>query len=116
MNKNCIHCHHPNDLEEFNLNWEAVCAECGRLVWIRPGQLRPVRVTSLSEFGAHVDVGGGTRGLIHISELSAAWQHPSETIKVDDWVTAVVLHVDQEKKLIGLSLRRVPQDAQANGD
>jgi small subunit ribosomal protein S1 len=64
-------------------------------------------VTSLAPFGAFVDLGGAD-GLVHLSELS--WQrveHPSEVVRVGQEVEVYVMNVDEERKRIGLSLRRM---------
>ncbi len=74
---------------------------------LRKGEVRRGRVTSLTNFGAFVDL-GGVDGLIHISELS--WgrvEHPSEVVKVGDEVDVLVLDVDQERERVSLSLRRL---------
>lgn len=114
--KKCIHCHHLNESDHIELNWDAVCSECGSLTWIKSGQLRLVRIKRLSEFGVFVDVGGGTEGLIHVSELATTRvQHPSDVVNVDDLVTAIVLRVDTIDKRIGLSIRRVSRDVDELG-
>jgi small subunit ribosomal protein S1 len=64
-------------------------------------------VTGLAPFGAFVDLGGAD-GLIHLSEL--AWhrvEHPSEILHVGQQVEVYVVNVDEERKRIGLSLRRL---------
>ncbi|MGQ9491476.1 MAG: 30S ribosomal protein S1 [Anaerolineae bacterium] len=64
-------------------------------------------VTSIADFGAFVDLGGAD-GLIHLSELS--WQrveHPSEVLSVGQTVEVYVMNVDEERKRIALSLRRL---------
>jgi len=64
-------------------------------------------ISSIADFGAFVDLGGAD-GLIHLSELS--WNrvnHPSEVVKVGDEVKVQILNVDQERRRIGLSLRRL---------
>lgn len=73
---------------------------------LREGEIRHGRVTSLTDFGAFVDVGGAD-GLVHISEL--AWGtvgHPSEVVAVGQEVDVYVLGVDHERKKIALSLKR----------
>ncbi len=74
---------------------------------LREGEVRHGRVTSLTKFGAFVDL-GGVDGLIHISELS--WgrvEHPSDVLKVGDEVDVYVLKVDREKGKVNLSLKRL---------
>jgi len=74
---------------------------------LHKGDIRKGVVTSLTDFGAFVDLGGAD-GLIHLSELS--WgqvQHPSEVLEVGQEVEVYVLKVDRERKRIGLSLRRL---------
>lgn len=64
-------------------------------------------ISSIADFGAFVDLGGAD-GLIHLSELS--WNrvnHPSEVVKVGDEIKVQILNVDQERRRIGLSLRRL---------
>ncbi len=64
-------------------------------------------ISSIADFGAFVDLGGAD-GLIHLSELS--WNrvnHPSEVVNVGDKVKVQILSVDQERRRIGLSLRRL---------
>jgi small subunit ribosomal protein S1 len=74
---------------------------------LREGEVRSGRVSSLASFGAFVDLGGAD-GLVHISELS--WRrvrHPREVVSVGDKVDVYVLRLDQERKRIGLSLKRL---------
>jgi small subunit ribosomal protein S1 len=64
-------------------------------------------VSGLCDFGAFVDLGGAD-GLIHISEL--AWhrvRHPNEVVNIGDKVDVYILHLDDQGKRIGLSLKRL---------
>ena len=64
-------------------------------------------VTSMSDFGAFIDLGGAD-GLVHLSEIT--WghiNHPGEALKVGQRVEAYVLNVDMDRRRIGLSLRRL---------
>ena len=74
---------------------------------LEEGGTRQGVVSGLCDFGAFVDLGGAD-GLIHISEL--AWfrvRHPSQVVAVGDKVEVFVLHLDDEGKRIGLSLKRL---------
>ncbi len=74
------------------------------------GQRRRGTVSSITDFGVFVDL-GGVDGLVHISELS--WQHvdnPHELFRVGDEVEVEVLEVDRERERIGLSIRKTMQD------
>ena len=59
-------------------------------------------VTSLTKFGAFVQLSEGVEGMIHVSEISAEKRinHPQEVLKVGQSVKAQVLAVDAEKRLI----------------
>ncbi len=73
---------------------------------LQVGEIRNGVVTSVTDFGAFVDLGGAD-GLIHISELS--WgkaKNPKNIVSVGDEVKVYVLGVDKEKQRIALSLRR----------
>jgi small subunit ribosomal protein S1 len=77
---------------------------------LREGETRHGKVTSLTDFGAFVDLGGAD-GLIHVSELS--WrrvEHPREMLKVGEEVDVYVLNVDQERRRIALSLKKLQPD------
>ena len=67
------------------------------------------KVVSLADYGAFVEVEEGIEGLIHISEMS--WtrkvRHPSQMVKVGDFVEAVVLNIDPPNKRISLGLKQV---------
>jgi len=74
---------------------------------LREGEVRQGVITSLSDFGAFVDLGGAD-GLIHLSELS--WNRsakPKELLKVGQKVEVYVLGVDRDRKRIALSLKRL---------
>jgi small subunit ribosomal protein S1 len=64
-------------------------------------------VSSLADFGAFVNI-QGVDGLVHLSELS--WDHvdhPSDLVKVGQELEVEVISIDEEKRRIGLSLRRL---------
>ncbi len=74
---------------------------------LREGQVRPGTVSSLSDFGAFVDLGGAD-GLVHLSELS--WNRaarPQDVLRVGQEVEVYVLSIDRENKRIALSLKRL---------
>ena len=74
---------------------------------LKEGDVYDGVISSIADFGAFVDLGGAD-GLIHLSELS--WNrvnHPSEVVAVGDNVKVQILSVDQERRRIGLSLRRL---------
>ncbi len=74
---------------------------------LQEGDVVTGEVTSLADFGAFVDLGGAD-GLIHVSELS--WdrvKHPSEVLNIGDEVTVQVISIDDERKRIGLSMKRL---------
>ncbi|MCU0512593.1 MAG: S1 RNA-binding domain-containing protein [Anaerolineae bacterium] len=77
------------------------------LAELKEGDVREGVVSGLCDFGAFVDLGGAD-GLIHISEL--AWhrvRHPGEVVTVGDKVKTYILHLDDNGKRIGLSLKRL---------
>ncbi|MSQ11091.1 MAG: S1 RNA-binding domain-containing protein [Dehalococcoidia bacterium] len=74
---------------------------------LKEGQVVKGRVTSLSSFGAFVDI-GGLEGLLHVSEI--AWQPvraPEDAVKVGDELQLYVLKLDREVGRVSLSLRRM---------
>jgi len=78
---------------------------------LKKGERRRGVVSSIVNFGAFVDVGGGVDGLVHVSELS--WKHvdhPSEVVAVGQEVDVEVLDVDLERERVSLSLKATQED------
>ena len=65
-----------------------------------PGTVIEGPVTSLTKFGAFVQLTEGVEGMIHVSEISAEKRinHPQEVLKVGQVVKAQVLALDTEKR------------------
>jgi len=96
-------------LSERALMWSA--QEGTRLLEsLNPGDVRHGRISNLCSFGAFVDL-GGVDGLIHISEL--AWRrvsHPREVLEIGQELDVYVLDVDQKRRRVALSLKRLRDD------
>lgn len=70
------------------------------------GQVLPGLVTNVTDFGAFVDVGVHTDGLVHISCLSSEWiRHPSEVVHAGMRVNVTVISLDMARNRISLSLK-----------
>jgi small subunit ribosomal protein S1 len=67
------------------------------------------RVTTMTNFGAFVEIEPGVEGLIHISEMS--WKErvtkPQDVLKGGQEVTVKVILVDPAKEKLSLSLKRM---------
>ncbi|WP_370570258.1 Tex family protein [Paenibacillus sp. JCM 10914] len=67
-------------------------------------------VRNVIDFGAFVDIGIKSDGLVHISQLSDGFvKHPMDVVSVGDNVTVWVLNVDLKKGRVGLTMRK-PKD------
>ncbi|MCL2338745.1 MAG: 30S ribosomal protein S1 [Proteobacteria bacterium] len=70
------------------------------------------KVSSITDYGAFVDLGNGIEGLIHMSELS--WTnknvHPSKILQVGQDVGVVVLGIDQDKRRISLGFKQLQKN------
>ena len=65
------------------------------------------RVVRLVDFGAFVDIGAQTDGLLHVSQLGQGRVgHPSDVLKVGEEIQVRILEVDADRRRISLSLRR----------
>jgi small subunit ribosomal protein S1 len=63
-------------------------------------------VTSITDFGAFVEIEEGIEGLVHLSEMDdLQGRNPAEVYKVDDPVRVVILNIDEKDKRIGLSIK-----------
>jgi small subunit ribosomal protein S1 len=66
-------------------------------------------VTSITKFGAFVQLAEGIEGMIHVSEISAEKRinHPQEVLKSGQVVQVQVLALDTEKRIIRLSMKQL---------
>ena len=66
-------------------------------------------ITSLTKFGAFVQLSEGIEGMIHISDISAEKRinHPQDMLKVGQSVKAQVLEVDTEKRRLKLGIKQL---------
>jgi small subunit ribosomal protein S1 len=66
-------------------------------------------VTSLTNFGCFIDLGGGVDGMIHISDITGEKRlnHPREALSSGQNVRAVVLEVDRERRRIKLGIKQL---------
>jgi len=72
-----------------------------------PGEIVPIKITRVVDFGAFAQLEPGVEGLIHISELAdIAVAEPLKTVQIGDEVYVKILRVDSNRQRIGLSLRQ----------
>ena len=66
-------------------------------------------VTSITNFGAFVQVAEGVEGMIHVSEISAEKRinHPRDVLRVGQSVKAQVLAIDPQKRQLRLSMKQL---------
>jgi small subunit ribosomal protein S1 len=66
-------------------------------------------VTSITKFGAFVELAEGIEGMIHISDMSAEKRinHPQDMLKVGQPVKAQVLELDTEKRRLKLGIKQL---------
>jgi small subunit ribosomal protein S1 len=66
------------------------------------------KVTSITDYGAFVQLLEGVEGLVHVSEM--AWtkrvRHPSKILSAGDEVEVMVLDVDSNQKRVSLGLKQ----------
>jgi small subunit ribosomal protein S1 len=83
--------------------------------WIEAPQKFPLGsvvegpVTSLTKFGAFVQLSEGIEGMIHVSDISAEKRinHPQDMLKVGQQVKAVVLEIDSERRRLKLGMKQM---------
>jgi small subunit ribosomal protein S1 len=74
-----------------------------------PGTVIEGPVTSITKFGAFVQLAEGIEGMIHVSEISAEKRinHPQEVLRTSQVVKAQVIALDREKRNIRLSMKQL---------
>ncbi len=78
---------------------------------LQPGAELEGKVSSLTDFGAFVDLGGGIEGLVHVSEISRRRvEHPKEVLRSGQTVKVTVLKIEKGGQRISLSMKRLEPD------
>ncbi|MFN0121295.1 MAG: 30S ribosomal protein S1 [Blastocatellia bacterium] len=71
------------------------------------------RVRNLTDFGAFVEIEDGIDGLVHVSDIS--WtkriKHPSEALKKNQEVEAVITAIDVDSRRLSLSIKDLEPNA-----
>jgi len=82
--------------------WQTVLNSYG------PGSSLEGKVTKVVAFGAFVEIVPGVEGLVHISELAEHHvETPGEVVQPDEQVRVKILEIDEERRRISLSIKRV---------
>jgi uncharacterized protein len=64
-------------------------------------------VRNVVDFGAFVDIGLKSDGLVHISELADRFvKHPMDVVSVGDTVQVRILSIDYDRNKIGLTMKK----------
>ncbi|MFO7916830.1 MAG: S1 RNA-binding domain-containing protein [Anaerolineae bacterium] len=80
---------------------------------LQEGSVVTGRVVRLVDFGAFIDIGARTDGLLHISEFGGGYiKHPSDELNVGEEVKVRILEVDTERERISLSMKEVEKPAE----
>ncbi len=74
----------------------------------RPGDVLEGVVTKVVAFGAFVEILPGVEGLVHISELADHHvENPSEVVEPGATLNVKILEIDEERRRLSLSIKRV---------
>src|SRR6478735_5701441 len=74
----------------------------------RPGDVLEGSVTKVVAFGAFVEILPGVEGLVHISELADHHvESPSEVVEPGTTHNVKILEIDEERRRLSLSIKRV---------
>src|ERR671919_208606 len=83
----------------------------------QPGDVLEGKVTKVVAFGAFVEILPGVEGLVHISELADHHvENPSEVVEPGTELKVKILEVDEERRRLSLSIKRVEGQNMAMGD
>jgi small subunit ribosomal protein S1 len=67
------------------------------------------KVTSLTNFGAFLQIADEVEGMVHVGDLTneKRLNHPNEVLKVGDTVKAQILEVDKSKRRLRLGVKQL---------
>ncbi len=73
---------------------------------LREGMILPGIVTNITNFGAFIDIGVHTKGLVHVSQMADKYvKDPTEIVALHAHVTVRVIEVDHARSRIALSMK-----------
>ncbi|OGD18524.1 MAG: 30S ribosomal protein S1 [Candidatus Aminicenantes bacterium RBG_16_63_16] len=76
-----------------------------------PGARVKGKITSITDFGAFLEIEPGIEGLIHVSDIT--WEkirHPSQRLEVGQEAEAVILNIDVDKQKVSLGIKQLGGD------
>lgn len=76
---------------------------------VKVGTVVKGTVHNVVDFGAFIDFGIKTNGLLHRSEFGVRHKHPSDVLSVGDVVEAMIISVDVKRNRIGLSMKALKE-------
>jgi small subunit ribosomal protein S1 len=77
---------------------------------LEPGLKTDGKVVHLEKFGAFVDIGAETDGLVHVSEMGTGRVgQPSDVVSKGDVITVWVKEVDRKSRRISLTMKEPPE-------
>ncbi len=83
----------------------------------RAGDVLAGTVTKVVAFGAFVEILPGVEGLVHISELADHHvENPSEVVEPGATLDVKILEIDEERRRLSLSIKRVEGQKMAMGN
>jgi small subunit ribosomal protein S1 len=83
----------------------------------RAGDVLEGTVTKVVAFGAFVEILPGVEGLVHISELADHHvESPNEVVVPDSKLNVKILEIDEERRRLSLSIKRVEGQNMPMGD
>jgi small subunit ribosomal protein S1 len=83
----------------------------------RSGDVLEGTVTKVVAFGAFVEILPGVEGLVHISELADHHvESPNEVVEPDSKLNVKILEIDEERRRLSLSIKRVEGENTPMGD
>jgi small subunit ribosomal protein S1 len=76
------------------------------------GTIVTTKITSLTNYGAFVEIEPGIDGLVHISDLSwtKKYNHPADALQRGQELKCVVLDVDEDKRRVSLGVKQMTED------
>jgi ribosomal protein S1 len=98
------------DLQSGRLSLTLV--EPAKFGWgdLEPGVKTEGKVVRLEKFGAFVDIGAETDGLVHVSEMAQGRvDKPSDVVSEGDIITVWVKEADRKSRRISLSMMEPPE-------
>lgn len=83
---------------------------------LKPGQVHVGKVVRIERYGVFVDIGAERPGLLHVREMGAYVQNPTDIVKMNESVEVKIVSLDRRKRQMDFTMQLDTDDIDEDED